>query len=806
MDDLKEKRLGWILVGLLTASGLALRLGYLLRVPPFLDEYSSILTGMSILHSGGIPLLPSGVLYPSGSLFSYLESVFLGLLGFSDAVVRLPSLLIGGATLIALYLVAQRHLNRRAALLSVALLAFTPEAIVWGGRARMYALLQLLTLLTVYAFYTAVLERQPDRTAKSGIGSWVWVVCFLAAIFCQDEAILLLPLLWLAARVVRGIRWFLQPRVLLGQVLVPVAGVGARYWLNEIRVPGDVYVGMKASFFRFPPALAHGLRAIAPFFAAPSVWFLSVFFVAGVALMIWQRIVAQPESPHLKLSWRTVAPQEFLAYLTLALAAMIVLVVNTPWQDDRYLFLVLPLLLMVAAWAIDWGIAYLAGRWPALRSNWATVGLVALAAGVSLPGGLAALHRFEPDYSAAYRWLAPQLAADDLVTTVKPAAAYVYLGRCDFLVAERQQEEFIMRLNGVWVDRWAGAPVLDSVEAFRDRALRTGRRTWFVIDEDRLESSAYSPEFVAFIARQMDLVWHNGGVLVFQGQGYRPDAEMTVTHDLDVSFGDQVLLRGYALSTDRPEPGQELTLQLFWQAIRPERNYSVFVHLIGADGQGLAGVDGEPLLGLYGMSTHWPRDRAVTDERVLLVPADAQPGYVHLVVGLYDADDPESTPLPIAGSGASSVTLDYVKVDVPPAPAPRLRVDDGNLANLARLEGYDLPEPATVKAGATLPVTLTWECLGPFEDDFTVFVHLVGPDGVPLAQADSQPLGGRYPTSYWDAGERLADPYHIEIPFDLPPGEYELRTGMYLLATGERLPVVGDGDTIFLTRVEVESP
>jgi 4-amino-4-deoxy-L-arabinose transferase-like glycosyltransferase len=271
MERKHENRLDWVLVALLTLVGLGLRLAYLVRVPPFLDEYSSMLTGMSILRTGGIPRLPSGVLYPSGSLFSYLEAVFVGLFGLSDTVARLPSLLISGITLPVLYVVARYLLNRRAALLSVALLALAPEAVVWGGRARMYALLQLLVLLAVYYFYRSVLEKEPDGDGRT-TPAWPWVVFFLAAIFAQDEAILLLPILWLAALAVRGPRWFLRPRVLLGQVLVPMAGVGIRYWLNEIRVPGEVYTGVHAAFLRFPPSLAHGLKKVAPFFSAPWAW------------------------------------------------------------------------------------------------------------------------------------------------------------------------------------------------------------------------------------------------------------------------------------------------------------------------------------------------------------------------------------------------------------------------------------------------------------------------------------------------------------------------------------------------------
>lgn len=804
MNRTGKSRLDWVLVTILTAVGLGLRLAYLLEVPPFLDEYSSILTGMSILRTGGVPRLPSGVLYPSGSLFSYLEAAFIAVGGYSDTIARLPSLLISGLTLPVLFVVTRNMLNRRVALLSVALLALAPEAIVWGGRARMYALLQLLVLLAVYFFYRSVLDRESRSTS-----AWPWVVCFVAAIFTQDEAILLLPVLWLAALVVRGGRWLVQARVLLWQVLLPVAGVAVRYWLHQNRVPGEVYTGIHNAFFRFPPALAHGLKGLAPFYTASWAWPLALCFLVALGFLGRDYYISRAERGTSGL----VAPA-FLAYVVLTITAAIVLVVNIPWQDDRYLFMVLPQFLMMAAWGLDRVLRAMARRWLVLNSEWATLALVAVVAGASLPVGLLALQRFEPDYSAAYRWMASQLAGDDLVATMRPAPAAVYLGRCDFLVAEDRHREFIMRLDGVWMDRWAGARVLESPDAFRDEALKSGRRVWFVIDENRFESVAYSPEFVALVLRQMDLVWHEGGVLVFQGQGYRPPPDMAVTRTLDANFGQQLRLTGYSLSTDRPEPGQEVTLQLYWQAIQPERNYTVFIHVAGDDGRGLTQVDGEPFLGLYGMTTHWPRDRAVVDERQLAIPADTSPGRYRLEVGLYDANDPKADPLPLLDASGNevgnSLTLDFLYVNVTPPPEPPQLVTEGNLAGKTRLVGYDLPQ-REVGAGTTLPLTLTWECLGTFTADYTVFVHLADANRQPVAQVDGKPLGGTYPTRFWEVGERLADPYFLEVPSDASPGTYDLLVGMYLLATGERLPLLGMdgqelGDSISLGQVTVVGP
>ena len=159
--------------------------------------------------------------------------------------------------------------------------------------------------------------------------------------------------------------------------------------------------------------------------------------------------------------------------------------------------------------------------------------------------------------------------------------------------------------------------------------------------------------------------------------------------------------------------------------------------------------------------------------------------------------------------------LEYIRVyelaKSPPSPEPAHLVTDANLGDTVRLVGYDPAPPLQTVPGACLSLTLYWECLRHPEADYTVFVHLVGADGYPLAQTDGQPLQGTHPTSLWDAGDLLVDPYDLQIPAELPPGEYELIVGMYLLSTGERLPTVGTdgralGDSISLGRVVVTEP
>jgi hypothetical protein len=130
---------------------------------------------------------------------------------------------------------------------------------------------------------------------------------------------------------------------------------------------------------------------------------------------------------------------------------------------------------------------------------------------------------------------------------------------------------------------------------------------------------------------------------------------------------------------------------------------------------------------------------------------------------------------------------------------------------LARLEvsGVALPEGATnfgdrialldvaagettLRPGALLPVTLTWQGLAPLAEDYTVFVQVVDVQDRIVGQVDSWPLQGTYPTSQWRPGEVIRDPYSIRLEDPLPAGNYRLLVGWYLLATGQRLPVLDE--------------
>jgi len=100
-------------------------------------------------------------------------------------------------------------------------------------------------------------------------------------------------------------------------------------------------------------------------------------------------------------------------------------------------------------------------------------------------------------------------------------------------------------------------------------------------------------------------------------------------------------------------------------------------------------------------------------------------------------------------------------------------------------------EPIRVSAGDSIHLTLNWQSLAPAEESYTIFVHLSDKSNRPLIALDYTPLGGATPTHLWIPkwlpGQKLLDPYRLEIPTDLPPGEYFIEVGLYEMTSGRRL-------------------
>ncbi len=126
-----------------------------------------------------------------------------------------------------------------------------------------------------------------------------------------------------------------------------------------------------------------------------------------------------------------------------------------------------------------------------------------------------------------------------------------------------------------------------------------------------------------------------------------------------------------------------------------------------------------------------------------------------------------------------------------------------NLENQALLLGAQTA--GSVQAGATLPVTLYWLNLHDTAQNYKAFVHLVDAAGTVRAQQDGDPGGGFSPTSRWRTNELILDRHLVELPADLPPGQYTVKAGLYQFDPLRNLTVVPAtaDDRVVVGQVEV---
>lgn len=111
------------------------------------------------------------------------------------------------------------------------------------------------------------------------------------------------------------------------------------------------------------------------------------------------------------------------------------------------------------------------------------------------------------------------------------------------------------------------------------------------------------------------------------------DAPLPGARPLGTLFGEAIRLSETAVPT-QITAGEALDFTLVWEPVQPvETDYTVFVHLLDADGGFVAGQDGQPLDGLYPTS-YWAPGEVVADGRLWL--PDVPPGEYLLQVGLYE--------------------------------------------------------------------------------------------------------------------------------------------------------------------------
>ena len=277
-----------------------------------------------------------------------------------------------------------------------------------------------------------------------------------------------------------------------------------------------------------------------------------------------------------------------------------------------------------------------------------------------------------------------------------------------------------------------------------------------------------------------------------------PEVEPQVWLGEEIAPG--VSLLGYDLPREMVEPGEEVELTLYWQALEDVANdYLLSLQLRDGEGWVWGEEVGRPLDGRY-PTTEWDKGEVVRDWHEIRVGVGASEGEYMLSLKVMES-----------GRVIGEAALATIMVEgrphqfaMPPIQYPlQARLGEG-----IKFLGYDL-SAREVKAGGVLELTLYWEALGEMERSYTVFVHLLDERKRIWGQKDTIPGGGSMPTTGWVEGEVITDGYELAVHSEAPAGAYLIEVGMYLAETGERLPVYGVdgellGDRILLpTRIEI---
>ncbi len=269
-------------------------------------------------------------------------------------------------------------------------------------------------------------------------------------------------------------------------------------------------------------------------------------------------------------------------------------------------------------------------------------------------------------------------------------------------------------------------------------------------------------------------VWVPFGVIA---PHYAPPLVTAVPNEarpIGADFGGELALVAIVPETEVTWPGGVVRFDLYWRSqLDMDRNWSVFVHLVDAQGVIVAQRDRYPGEGLLATSLATP-GTLWRDQYAIRVPdGAAAPAQLQLVVGVYDLQD--GYRLPVEGRESQTVGQIRLESRYGEAPNPTPLVLAGQMA----LVGYQV-SAQRLRPGETFEVELFWYARRPIERNYAVSVRVRAEgDDTRWAAFDSWPQQGAAPTSGWQVGDLVRDPYTLTLDANTPPGQYFLEVLAY---------------------------
>ncbi len=482
--------------------------------PYWQDELTSYFAAKGIL-AHGLPLLPSGFLYPKGELYSYMLALSILIFGDQGGALRIISVAEYLVSLPLLYAIGCYFFDRRIALLATAMLAFSPYALIWGRQVRMYEQAQLLTLLVVYLFYKAWQERQRVRLV------YLSIACLIAMYLSHEETFIVLPAIVLCVLMISRDPAHRLPAVLYQK----------HWWFAAVIASSIIGLQLLIVHFSHPPILGtdHSQRPLIQLTTTGIPYYIKLMFfpiyinnmapwitlnsVLAVAGCIWAL-----RSTNMRA--RYCAVFLLVSFLTLVLVFTL--------NSDRYIYPLLPVYYLVGSYALLMGLRALwrfaQGRLVSRQSQQPiritaatsenhlarplrtmavfTASLICASVlimpmlplsgynlFISEQTGLS-FHRHYPDYDAVGQYMQQHWHRGDIVIAVSPAISVLYyVGHVDYFLS-LNRALYLFEQDGRITDTPTGSIQALLNQNDLESVLATNARIWIISDNGRYQGEA----------------------------------------------------------------------------------------------------------------------------------------------------------------------------------------------------------------------------------------------------------------------------------------------------------------------------
>ncbi len=452
----------------------------------------------------------------------------------------------------------------------------------------------------------------------------------------------------------------------------------------------------------------------------------------------------------------------FVGLITLFLVTYLAVITPSELKFDRYTVPMLPSLITMSALGLVAAWQWLAGRVPKLAN------LAWLAALLVLIGQLMLAWPHHPYYYTYWNPLlgGPTQAARQLPVGVggeglDQAAAFLNtLPQADQLsVASANSQKIRPIFTGTTI-------ALENLDG------KWVQADYVLIYISQLQRGKHAEDILAYLARQaplhtvtlagLEYAWlYPGPAAQYYGGGHKLEGRGT--------------LFGYDLSATQLTAGETLGVTLYWRNEGQQPGDRFFVRLMDLDGYVWAEGLAQPKPGFE--EANRTANAIVESETALSLPVGMPPGDYFFkpgfrtdqgeIIGYFELPG-DAKPLKVERADPAAIPTDYR----PPQPDHLTIAADLDFLGYALTAQPTSPNPAVW-------VTLYWQATGPVTHDYVILLRLLDNQQQEIAYWLGRPVRSGYPTTAWQAGQIVQDPWLLTLPPAVSSGVYTLELAVF---------------------------